>query len=223
MRAVIGEILPLALVVTLSPLNIIPSILLLFIERPVRTASMFLAGFTLGVAAVLGGLVAIVSSVNLAPGTGGSTAASVVKLLLGMFLLVEAVRKFRHRPRDGEAGELPKWMDGLTGFSPAQSLKAGAVLGVANPKNIVVALAAAMIVSAGSLTTAQQVVACAIYVAVGVLGVAAPIVAMLVLGDRSAEVLDGWKIWLRHNNPTVMAVLFFVFGVVLIGQGIAGT
>ena len=47
--------------------------------------------------------------------------------------------------------------------------------------------------------------------------------AMLVLGDRSAEVLDGWKIWLRHNNPTVMAVLFFVFGVVLIGQGIAGT
>ena len=40
MRAVIGEILPLALVVTLSPLNIIPSILLLFSERPVRTASM---------------------------------------------------------------------------------------------------------------------------------------------------------------------------------------
>ena len=223
MRTVIGEILPLALVVTLSPLNIIPSILLLFSKRPLRTASMFLAGFTVGVAVVLGGLVAIVSAIDVAPGTGGSAGASVVKMGLGVFLLVEAVRKFRSRPREGDAGELPKWMDGLTGFSPAQSLKAGTVLGVANPKNIVVALAAALIVSSGSLSMAQQVIACAVYVIIGVLGVAAPILAMVVLGERSAEVLEGWKTWLRHNNPTVMAVLFFVFGVVLIGQGIAGS
>ena len=28
--------------------------------------------------------------------------------------------------------------------------------------------------------------------------------------------------WLRQNNATVMSVLFLVFGVVLIGQGIGG-
>lgn len=49
MRTVIGEILPLALVVTVSPLNIIPSILLLFTEKPKRTASAFLLGFVVGV------------------------------------------------------------------------------------------------------------------------------------------------------------------------------
>jgi hypothetical protein len=40
------------------------------------------------------------------------------------------------------------------------------------------------------------------------------------LGDRSPRVLDGWKSWLAQNNATVMSVLFLIFGVVLVGQGI---
>ena len=53
MKIVVGEILPLALVVTLSPLNVIPVILLLFTARPLLRASCFLAGFVVGVAGVL--------------------------------------------------------------------------------------------------------------------------------------------------------------------------
>jgi hypothetical protein len=41
-------------------------------------------------------------------------------------------------------------------------------------------------------------------------------------GDRAAAQLDGWKAWLSANNAAVMAVLFLVFGAVLIGQGIKG-
>jgi hypothetical protein len=33
-------------------------------------------------------------------------------------------------------------------------------------------------------------------------------------------VLDGWRGWLSTHNDAVMAVLFLVFGVVLIGQGL---
>ena len=47
-----------------------------------------------------------------------------------------------------------------------------------------------------------------IYVLVAVLGVAAPILVAAFLGDRSAKVLDGWKVWLAQNNATVMSVLF---------------
>jgi hypothetical protein len=57
---------------------------------------------------------------------------------------------------------------------------------------------------------------------VAVLGVAAPILVMLSLGERAPEVLEGWNVWLRHNNASVMSVLFVIFGVVLIGQGVAG-
>ena len=99
---------------------------------------------------------------------------------------------------------------------------AGAALGAANPKNVVVGVAAALALSAAGLTGTQAVIVGAIYVVVAGLGVAVPIVAVLVLGDRSAGVLDGWKSWLRRNNSTVMAVLFTVFGLVLVGQGLAG-
>ena len=220
MKTVIGEILPLALVVTLSPINIIPSILLLFGRRPLLGASAFLAGFLAGVAAVLAGLVALVGVVDLAPSSGHTSWAKAIKLVLGIYLLVAAVRKFRSRPRGDDEGSMPGWMDGIASSSPTRSLGVGAVLGASNPKNLVVGLAAAVVLASAGLPASQQLIAGGIYVLVAVLGVATPIVAMLVLGERSGEVLEGWKLWLRQNNATVMSVLFFIFGVILISQSL---
>ena len=74
--------------------------------------------------------------------------------------------------------------------------------------------------TAVSLSGGQQIAAVAIYVFVGVLGVAAPILVTIFLGDRLHEVLDGWKAWLSQNNAAVMSVLFLIFGVVLIAQAV---
>ena len=222
MRQVIGEILPLALVVTISPLNIIPAILLLFTSRPLGNAMRFLVGFIIGVAVVLGALVAIAGAVDLSADSGHSRWGGILKLVLGAYLIVAAVRKFRSRPRADERGSMPKWMDGVVGYTPGKVFLAGTVLGATNPKNIVVAVAAAATIATASLPTGQEIGVIAMYVVIAVLGVAAPILVTLFLGDRAPEVLEGWNEWLRQNNATVMSVLFVVFGVVLVGQGIAG-
>ncbi len=222
LKVVIGEILPLALVVTISPLNIIPAILLLFTSKPLKNALNFLAGFVGGVASILVLLISLGSAVNLSTDDDHSTWSGTLKLALGVYLLLAAVKKFRGRPRAGDQGSLPKWMDGIASYSSIKALGAGAMLGALNPKNVVVGLASAAAIAAGGLTTAQQAVAGAIYVLVAVLGVFAPIVVMLSLGDRAPAVLQSWNDWLRQNNATVMSVLFVVFGVVLIGQGIGG-
>ena len=60
------------------------------------------------------------------------------------------------------------------------------------------------------------------YVLVAVLGVAAPLVVTLAMGEKAQQILDSWKAWLRRNNAVVMGVLFLIFAVVLIGKGIAG-
>ena len=65
-------------------------------------------------------------------------------------------------------------------------------------------------------------VAGAVYVVIAALGVAAPLVVTVALGDRSKGILESWRAWLEQNNATVMAVLFLVFAVVLIGKGVAG-
>ena len=115
----------------------------------------------------------------------------VLKLALGVYLVVAAVRKFRGRPRAGEEGGMPAWMDGIVGFGPGRSVGAGLALGAVNPKNLVVAPAAAATIASAALPGVQEIGAIAVYVFVAVLGVAAPIVVTLFLGDRSHEVLTG--------------------------------
>lgn len=59
-------------------------------------------------------------------------------------------------------------------------------------------------------------------IVVGSLDIIVPVGVYFAMGDKAAPVLGGWKIWLVANNATVMVVLFVVFGVTLIGKGIAG-
>jgi len=222
MKAVIGDIIPLALVVTISPINIIAAILLLFSKRPLANASSYLIGFVVGVAGMLAAFIAIADALDLSADSDPSTAAAALQVAAGVGLVVAAVAEFRRRPRAGEAAVMPRWMDGIAGYSGAKSLVLGVAVGALNPKNIVVGLAAAVAVGSVSLSIGAQIAAVAAYVAVAVLGVAAPIVTMLVLGDRAPAVLDGWRTWLGQNNATVMSVLFLIFGVVVIGKGVAG-
>jgi hypothetical protein len=97
LKAVIGELLPLALVVTISPLNIVPAILFLSTERPLPTALSFLLGFIVGVGLVLGLLISLGGAIDLSTGSGHASWAGNLKIILGAYLLVAAVRKFRGR------------------------------------------------------------------------------------------------------------------------------
>ena len=221
MNGALGAILPLAIAVTISPIPVIAEILLLFTKKPVPNAGAYLAGFILGVGGILGILVAVAGALNLTAGSGPSKGAGIVELVLGLLLLAASVRSFRSRPKQGEAAPTPKWMDGIAGFAPARSLATGAVIGAANPKNLIVGLAAAVTIASASLPAGHQVVAVVVYVVIAVLGVAAPLAVMLALGAKAQPILDSWKAWLSQNNATVMAVLFLVFAVVLIGKGIA--
>ena len=171
--------------------------------------------------AVLGILVVVANSIDLST-SGPRREVAVVQLLLGVLLLVASVRKFRSRPGAGEVAPEPKWMQGIARFSPGKSLGVGTAIGAGNPKNIAVGIAAAAVISSAGLQTGQTIVAVAFYVIVAGLGVAVPFVVTIVLRDRAQGILDGWKAWLSHSNAAVMAVLFLVFAMVLIGRGIAG-
>lgn len=222
MRTVIGEILPLAVVVTISPINIVAAILLLMGKRPVVRASCYLAGFVTGVAVVLGALTAIAGATDLSADPQRARGASGFLLALGVVLVVVAVRKFRRRPGPGETAPPPRWMDGITAVGPGRSLVVGLTVGAVNPKNIAVGLASAVAIATSGLTVGPSVGVIAVYTVFASLGVATPIAAMLLLGDRADGVLRSWQTWLDRNNTAMMAVLYLVFGVLLVGKGIGG-
>jgi threonine/homoserine/homoserine lactone efflux protein len=222
MKTVLGEILPLVIVVAISPINIVASILLLFSKRPIANASSYLAGFVVGVAAVITGLTALADAIGLDPGSDRSRGASALLVALGLFLLVVATRKFIHRPGSDEEPDQPKWMKGMSTFSAGGSFLVGLSIGALNPKNIAVAVASGVVVAGAELPAGQQTLIIVIYTVLVSLGVAAPIVTALVLGDRSERVLTTWRDWLDRNNGTVMAVVYLFFGVIVLGKGIAG-
>lgn len=219
----VGQILPLAIAITISPVPIIAVILLLFTDRPKPNGTAFVVGFIVGVAGVLGIFVALASTQDLADTTSrASTTSAWMRILLGLLLVVVAFRQLQNRPRPGEDPPQPKWMSGIASFTTTKSLTTGLVVGAVNPKNIAVSLAAATTISSAALSTRAEIGTVLIYTLIAAIGVAAPLVVAVAMGDRSTAILDDWKAWLAHNNAVVMAVLFFVIAAVLIGKGISG-
>ena len=222
MGAAIGEMLPLAIGIAISPVPIIAIILMLITPKARSNGLAFLGGWMLGLA-VVGTIVLIVANTaGIATSSGPSQTVSWIKLVLGLLLLVVAWRQFRKRPKAGEEAPLPKWMRALDSFTPTRSLAVGALLSGVNPKNLILNATAAAGIAATGLAGAQQAVVLVVLIIVGSLGVMAPVGVYFAMGDKAAPVLGGWKTWLAANNATVMMVLFLVFGVTLIGKGISG-
>ena len=222
MGPAIGEMLPLAIGIAISPLPIIAVILILTTPQARTNGLAFLGGW-LAALTVVGVIVLIVTdAAGAATSDDTSTIVSLIKLVLGLLLLFLAWRKFTKRPKAGEEAPLPKWMRALDGFTAIRSASVGALFAGPKPKNLILTAAAAAGIAQSGLGGVQQAVVLLLLIVVGSVGIIAPVAVYFAMGDRAAPVLDGWKTWLAANNTTVMIVLFVVFGVVLIGKGIGG-
>jgi hypothetical protein len=218
----IGEILPLAIGIAISPLPIIAVILMLTTPAARTNGPAFLAGWLLGLAAVAGIVLVVTDAAGAASSSGPSRLVSLIMLALGVVLLVLAWRQFKGRPEPGEETPAPKWMKALDRFTATRSLTVGALLSGVKPKNLILAAAAAASIAQSGIAGPQQIVVLLVLILVGSVGIIVPVAVYFAMGDRAAPVLDGWKTWLSANNATVMIVLFLVFGVVLLGKGIGG-
>jgi threonine/homoserine/homoserine lactone efflux protein len=152
-----------------------------------------------------------------------ATWVSVVKIVLGVLLLFLSVRSWRGRPSQGEEPPAPKWMAALDGFTPVRAAGLSVVLADVNPKNLLLVLSGgSAIASAAGGSTSAIVTATVVFAVVASLGVAAPVVIYLAMGDRAGAVLQALRTWLVHNNTAIMAVLLLVLGAKMLGDGISG-
>ncbi len=219
MGSVIGEVLPVAVAVAVSPVPVIAVILMLFTPEARTNSVAFLLGWLLGLI-VVGSIVLIAGDVA-SDDSGESTVSGVVKLVFGLLFLVLAVRSWRSRPKAGEDPEMPGWMAAIDGFGAGKSAGIAALLSGLNPKNLALTAAAAATIAAAGLTTGEQIGAFAVFVAIGSVTVAAPVLVYLIMGDRVEGGLNNLKEWLLANNNTVMAVLLVVLGAKLLGDAIS--
>jgi Sap, sulfolipid-1-addressing protein len=140
---------------------------------------------------------------------------------LGLLLLLVAVREWRARPpADGQAA-MPKWIGMVESFSPVKAGGLAVLLGTINPKNLLLIVGGAAAVAGTGVSGGDQAVAWAIFTLIASVGVAAPLVIFLVMGERAAAILQRLKTWMTRSNTAIMAVLCLVIGIKLIGDAIS--
>jgi len=141
-------------------------------------------------------------------------------IVVGVLLLVGAVRQLRGRARGGVEASLPAWMGALDRLKPAVVLGGGVVLGGVRPKSLLLVVGGAAAIAQSGIAGGQQAIAYAVFAVIATVGVAAPVVIYFAMGTRSTELLGRLKGWMGRNHALIVAVVLVVIGVTLIGDGI---
>src|SRR5215212_299746 len=220
MGPVIGEILPLAVGVAISPVPIIAALLMLLSPKAKGASVGFLLGWITGIVVAIVVFTLLSSVLPAQDESGSSPVRGVIKIILGALLLFLALRQWRGRPAQGEQATMPKWMSAIDSITAGKALGLGFLLSAVNPKNLLMAISAGLIIGGTGLAVGQTVVVIVIFVLLAASTVLIPVVAYLIASERLAGPLDSLRAWLVNNNATIMAVLLLVIGVAVIGKGI---
>jgi threonine/homoserine/homoserine lactone efflux protein len=216
-ESVLTEMIPLALVITLSPLSIIPAVLVLQGPRGRSAGLAYLVGWVFG----LGVLTAVF--VEVADLVGGFDHpprwASWARIVIGVALIAFGAWRWLTRNRSAHS---PKWMRALDGVGPARAAGSAALLTVVNPKVLFICAAAGLAAGTAGLGIAGTWSAAAFFVLVAASSVAAPILAYAVSGDRLKEPLARLNEWMERQHATLVAGILLVIGLLVLYKGIHG-
>lgn len=221
MNEVIGALVPLAAGVAVSPLPVIAVILMLGTPRAAVTGSAFALGWVVGLCTVSALVLVLASDADDAD-SATSTAVDLARVGLGLLLLLLAARKWRGRPRPGEERTTPAWLAAIDGFSATKSFATGALLAGGNPKNLALTASSAAMIAEAGLSAGRSAMAVGVFVVIGSISVAGPVLFFAVAGERSAGPLAAFKAFLIENLAVIAMVVLILLGANLVGAGYAG-
>ncbi|WP_337007049.1 MULTISPECIES: GAP family protein [unclassified Microbacterium] len=220
MGPVIGEILPLALGVAISPIPIIAAILMLLSPRARVTSVGFLLGWVIGIVVAVTVFTLLSSILPEDDPDASRPIRGVVQIVLGLLLLLLALSQWRKRPKAGEAAVLPKWMQAIDTLSFVAAFGLGFLLSALNPKNLIMAAGAGVDIGGEALPVGSTIVVIAVFTLLAASTVLVPVVGYLIAAERLRTPLDALRGWLAAENAVIMAILLLVIGVSMIGKGI---
>lgn len=220
MLDLIGETLPHAAAIAISPIPIIAVILMLMSSRSRQLGGMFLLGWVLGVLVATSAFTLLADVIPEPAEEGSQPVMGVIQIALGIGLLLLGLRQWRSRPGPGTTPELPAWMTKIDSMKVLAAFGLAFALAAVNPKNLLVAAAAGAVIGRADLDVIGITVTIAIFVLVASLTVLVPVLFTVVAPKSAAEALVSIRTWLTLHNAAIMTVLFAVLGVQVLGKGL---
>jgi threonine/homoserine/homoserine lactone efflux protein len=212
---VLSELAPLALVITLSPLSIIPAVLVLHAPNPRPAGLTYLLGWVVALAALTAIFVEVsglVGDVNHPPKW-----ASWLRIVIGAALIVFGVFRWLTRHR---SAHMPSWLRQLSTVTPMKAGVTGMALAVVNPKVLFICAAAGLAIGTEGLGLPKVWLAVAYFVAISASSVALPVLAYAVSGNRLDPALGKLKDWMEKHNAALVAAILVVIGLLVLYKGI---
>ncbi|GAB3246425.1 GAP family protein [Arthrobacter pigmenti] len=221
MNGAIGETLPLALGIAISPIPIIAVILMLLSPKAKGTSIGFLLGWVLGIVVALVIFILLSGLIPENDPTAAKPIAGSVKIILGGLLLLLAIRQWRQRPKEGEDEQLPKWMGAIDTMTAGRGFILAFLLAGVNPKNLLLAASAGVTIGTSPIGPGAIIVALIIFAIIAACTVAIPVIAYLTASERMRAPLESLRVWLVKHNAAVMSVVLTILSFAVIGKGIA--
>lgn len=234
MGPLIVELIPLALGILLSPLAYMALIAVLLSRLARVNGVAYLIGWSIGVVGVLAVSIWAFGLLEV-PDLGPVPIwASVVRLLVGAFLVFAAVWVYRRgaahvrqmarasTPREvaAAAPQLPGWLQAIDTFKPGRSLLLGTGIFTFNPIDASCAILAGLDIALAGLPDAQSIAVGTGFAVVGILPIAVPVALVLVRGEKAQPFLDGTRTWIAGHNSVLNAALLLVIGVLQLQKAI---
>ncbi|HZA32759.1 MAG TPA: GAP family protein [Propionibacteriaceae bacterium] len=220
MLQAVGHLLPIAVALAVSSVPIMVMIMILLSPRRNVSALPFLLGWVIGIALVVFLSALGANALPEAPRRVQDTLAAVLEIVIGAVLICGAVISFLWRSRSQTAG-VPNWLRSVDSFGPLSSFAVAVVLNF-RPKGLVLGVAAGLVLRGASLRPWETAVGIAIYTVLAASTVVVPIIATLLAPHRVEPRLVAAQAWLTKNGGIVAALILFMIGVVILGDGLAG-
>jgi threonine/homoserine/homoserine lactone efflux protein len=213
--SVLTELIPLALVISLSPLSIIPAVLILQTPQPRPTGLTFLAGWLLALAALTALFVELSGLIG---HLGKPTAtASWIRIVIGTALIAAGLYRWAVRKRSTHE---PAWMRRLATTTPARGVPTALLLALVNPKVFFMCAAAGLAIGTDHLRASHTWLAVLWFVIVAGSSVAIPVLAYVAAGDRLAPAVARLGEWMHRQHAVLLAGILIIIGILVLHKGI---
>ncbi|QTV80509.1 GAP family protein [Microbacterium sp. NIBRBAC000506063] len=218
MNGVIGDILPMAMGVAITPVSVLATLLLLLSQEGRRRSLPFALGWLLGIAIIM--TVFVVATLVLKDVLTGDPKPVLgsIQLVLGSLLLIRAVRLWAIR-RSQDA-DWPKWMSTIDEAGAGAAALRGLHQVTANTKNLLLTASAAAVIVDATLGVGPSATVIGVFTAIAGVSVLVPLVAGLAASDRARPALAAARVWIVRQYAGVMTVVLLLMGSVVLGKGI---
>jgi hypothetical protein len=209
------DLILIGLVISLEPIPLTAFIVVLASKNGVRKGAAFLFGWLLSLAIVIAATVLVTGNKPPKPNTAPSLGALAAKILIGVVLLVIALRQYRKLGKPKPPKKTPKWQTGVDNMSLWFAIALGPLT---QPWGLVAAGVAT--ITAAKLASWESYVALILFCLVST---STYLVMEIYAGFRPAQtqaLLERIRNWIDTHTDQVIIIGSVVLGFYLIGKSV---